>query len=439
MAESKLSESEIQQIVSLLREGKRLPESYRSIIFETKKELELVYADKDREEDILADTMSVPLQKVETLCSSKNDDSWSNMLIFGDNLRVLKSLLQMKRDDKIRTTAGLPGVKLVYIDPPFATKQEFRGSQEEKAYQDKIAGARFVEFLRKRLVFLRELLSEDGSMYVHVDQRKGHYIKAILDEVMAERNFVNEIIWKSTSAHTGTGEGRIRAFGSVHDMIFLYVKSESYEYNPQYVPLSEAYVKAFYRYVDKSGRRYRLSDLTAAGVRHGESGKPWRGVDPTVIGRHWAFSVSRLEELTKEGRICFPKKRRGVPSYKRYLDEMEGHLVQDVWTDIKPAGAQATERLDYPTQKPEKLLRHIVEASSSSGDIVLDCFAGSGTTLAVAEKLGRRWIGIDCGKLAIRTMQKRMLDIADSKDLRNPPKRYGKQSNPFTLYVEGGQ
>src|SRR3990170_7156705 len=192
----KLSETEIEGIVGLLREGKPIPDDYKTIIFDTKKEYELIYADKEREEDILADTMAVPLQKVKTFRNGKDGEGWTNMLIFGDNLQVLKTLLQMKQKGKLKNADGTPGVRLVYIDPPFATKQEFRGSQDQKAYQDKIAGARFVEFTRKRLVFLRELLSEDGSIYVHLDWKKAHYVKTLLDEILGEHNFRNEIIVK---------------------------------------------------------------------------------------------------------------------------------------------------------------------------------------------------------------------------------------------------
>ena len=165
----KFSEQEIERVVSLLREGKPLPEDYKAILFDTKKEYELIYADKEREEDILADTMAVPLQPVKTFRNGEDGHDWTNMLIFGDNLQVLKTLLQMKQEGKLKNADGMSGVRLVYIDPPFATRQEFRGSQDQKAYQDKIAGARFLEFLRKRLVFLRELLSEDGSIYIHLN------------------------------------------------------------------------------------------------------------------------------------------------------------------------------------------------------------------------------------------------------------------------------
>jgi site-specific DNA-methyltransferase (adenine-specific)/adenine-specific DNA-methyltransferase len=400
-----LSDEQIEKIISLLKKGVPFPEDYRlsllkyleqiktSILFDTKKEYELIYADKEREEDILADTMAVPLQKVKTFRNGKNGNGWTNMLIFGDNLQVLKTLLQMKEKGKLKNADGTPGVRLIYIDPPFATKQEFRGSQDQKAYQDKITGARFLEFLRKRLVFLRELLSEDGSIYVHLDWKKGHYAKVLLDEIFRENLFQNELIWLYRGRELSS-----ERWNRKHENIFFYSKTPIFCFNPDGVlyPYDEATMQ-HYKNVDKDGRKYRI-----------------RAKD----------GVSAVSE--------------GADTYKQYLGK--GSLPRD-WFEIDfvTGGGYggSGENLGYPTQKPEALLDRIVEASSNPGDLVLDCFPGSGTTLAVAEKLGRRWIGVDCGKLAIYTMQKRLLNIADSKDLENPKKKYGKQCKPFTLYNAG--
>lgn len=385
MAMRKLTEQEIERIVSLLKDGKPLPENYREILFDTKREYELVYAGKEREEDILADTMAVPLQPVKTFRNGKKANDWTNMLIFGDNLQVLKTLLQMKQGGKLKNADGTPGVRLVYIDPPFATKQEFRGSQDQKAYQDKIAGARFLEFLRKRLVFLRELLSEDGSIYVHLDWKKGHYVKTIMDEVFGENNFRREIIWtlKGAAGYKSLANSFVRG----HDTILYYSKTENPTFNKEYLPYNEAQLKRFTE--DEEGRKFKT--------------------------------------ITKDKVI--------------YLDEAKGVPITDVWTDIASfqTVVNSPEITGYPTQKPEALLERIIKASSNPGDLVLDCFAGSGTTLAIAEKLGRRWIGVDCGKLAIYTMQKRLLNIAESKDLEDPQKKkkYGKPCKPFTLYNAG--
>jgi len=377
----KLSEQEIEKIVSLLKEGNPLPEDYKAVLFDNKKEYELVYADKEREEDILADTMAVPLQPVKTFRNGKDGNDWTNMLIFGDNLQVLKTLLQMKQEGKLKNADGTPGVRLVYIDPPFATKQEFRGSQDQKAYQDKIDGARFLEFLRKRLVFLRELLSEDGSIYVHLDWKKGHYVKTIMDEVFGEQNFLNEIVWYYRRWNIATN-----LFARNHDCILFYARNTGrHTFNNLYIPKSE---------------------------KSSAQGKAWK----SVIGEDGIRRSILTGEPTK-----------GVP-------------MPDTWeiSIINPVGIERTE-IGYPTQKPEALLARIIKASSNPGDLVLDCFAGSGTTLAVAEKLGRRWIGVDCGKLAIYTMQKRILNIAESKDIEDPQKKkkYGKFCKPFTLYNAG--
>jgi len=376
----KLSEQEIERIVSLLREGKPLPEDYKTILFDTKKEYELIYADKEREEDILADTMAVPLQPVKTFRNGQDGNGWTNMLIFGDNLQVLKTLLQMKQEGKLKNADGTPGVRLVYIDPPFATKQEFRGSQDQKAYQDKLAGAKFLEFLRKRLVILRELLSEDGSIYVHLDWKKGHYVKTIMDEVFGEQNFRNEIVWYYTNKIPDT---RKALFTNSTDMILFYARTD----NNLFHPLTEP--------------------------------------------RHVPIKVSKMKKV--EGKKIYEKDEEGKGIY---IERTE-RVVDNVW-NLALLHAQP-EITGYPTQKPEALLERIIKASSNPGDLVLDCFAGSGTTLAVAEKLGRRWIGVDCGKLAIYTMQKRLLNIAESKDLEDPQKKkkYGKQCKPFTLYNAG--
>jgi hypothetical protein len=190
----KMTDEQREEIVRLLKKGESLSPEWARILFPPEKlEYELLYHGKDREEDIIADTLAVPLQKARSF--GKNGNGWHNKLIFGDNLQAMKSLLQQKRAGELCSADGTPGLKLVYIDPPFATKQEFRGTQDQKAYQDKIVGAEFLEFIRKRLVFIRELLADDGVIFVHTDWKKGHYIRALLDEIFGENRFRNEIIW----------------------------------------------------------------------------------------------------------------------------------------------------------------------------------------------------------------------------------------------------
>jgi len=406
-----LNKRDRERIIELLEKGGDLPLDYKHILFPPeKKEYELVYSGKEREEDILADTMAVPLQPIKTF--GTNGNGLTNKLIFGDNLQVMKSLLD---DPEVKGQ-----VKLIYIDPPFATKQEFKGSQDQKAYQDKIVGSKFIEFLRKRLVFLRELLSDDGSIFIHLDQKKGHYLKVVLDEVFGEQNFKNEIVWKRTSAHSDSGK-----FGNNADFIYYYVNSDNYIWNQEYEPYSKKYLARF-KNVDPDGRRWQDGPITAKGLSGGGYEYTYKGVKGL-----WRCPISTMEKLDKEGELYFTKK--GGIRIKRYLDEDKGIPLQTIWTDIYATNSQAIERIGYPTQKPETLLERVIKVSSDPGDLILDAFAGSGTTIAVAEKLGRRWIGIDCGKLAVYTMQKRLLNL--KSEIGNKGKKL--KPKPFTLYHAG--
>jgi len=231
-------------------------------------------------------------------------------------------------------------------------------------------------------------------------------LKKLMDQIFGENRLVNDIIWKRTAAHSG--EGVIKKYGTVHDNILFYAKTDDYTFNPQFMPYSKEYVEKFYNHVDEDGRRWLSRDLTGAGIRHGETGKPWRGINPTKIGRHWAFPVSKLEQIAKEGKIYFPKKVGGIPRYKQYLDESKGVLLQDIWTDVSVISSHAKERLGYPTQKPEALLERIINTSSNPMDIVLDPFCGCGTTLVVAYRLKRRWIGVDISPTACNLMGQRL-------------------------------
>ena len=362
---NKLSKEEIEFITKCLKEGKPIPDNYRYIIpFETKKEYELTYEGKEREEDILADTMAVPLQPVKTF--GNNGNGWTNKLIFGDNLQVLKAL--MDDPDVYDKNTGRGKVRLIYIDPPFATRQEFKGSQDQKAYQDKIIGAQFLEFLRKRLVFLRELLADDGSIYVHLDEKKSHYMKAILDEVIGENKFQREIIWRIgwLSGFKTQAKNWIRN----HDVMFFYVKNPSnFVFNKEYIPYPKGYVRR--NGTEPNGKGYAIEDT-------------WNCND---------------------------------------IDKLDSIQIMSF----------SGEKTGFPTQKNENLLARIINTSSNPGDIILDSFAGSGTTLAVAEKLGRRWIGIDCSKLAIYTMQKRFLNLRKEIGNRGKPLKV----KPFALYNAG--
>jgi len=370
-------------VIDALRRGEDLPREWARELFPPeKREYELVYYDKEREEDIIANTMALPLQPVSTF--GKNGDGWHNMLIFGDNAQAIKTLLTMKEEGKLVNEDGTPGVRLIYIDPPFASKQEFQGSEAQKAYQDKISGARFLEFIRKRLVLLKELLSEDGTLYLHLDYRKLHYLKALGDEVFGENNFMNEVIW----CYRERGISKTY-WNNKHQTILVWAKNlgkQLFNADEARIPYSEEYLKKF-KYEDEDGK-YQIRGKNIQGS-----------------------PIQRADGLTPKAEKKYP----GL-TYRQYLKD--GQLPLD-WWELSLLNKAAHERTGYPTQKPESLLLRIIKASSKKGDLVLDCFAGSGTTLAAAEKLDRRWIGIDCGKLSIYTIQKRMLNIQDSYDLES--------------------
>jgi site-specific DNA-methyltransferase (adenine-specific)/adenine-specific DNA-methyltransferase len=404
-----LTEKDKEIIKQCLDEGKTIPSIYKQKLFNTDdtefveatKDYKLVYKGKARKEDIIANTPAAPLQKIRSFNSDNQfEDNWSNMLIFGDNLLALKAIYEDQQGPNIYKTKNK--IKLIYIDPPFATKQDFM-KDREKAYRDKIIGAQFIEFLRKRLILLREILADDGVLYIHIDQKKGHYIKAILDEIFGEHNYQNEIVWRRTRATHSDAT----YFGKVHDTIFLYSKSDYSFFQQQYVGHSLKYIRRFNR-VNEEGRRYMLVPL------HGPGQGPPRNFFGEMIsppnGRCWP-SQKVVDEYIQKGIVELTS--NGTPSKRSYLDENKGMAVSDWWEDIIPLNPVATERTNYPTQKPEDLLLRVISSSSDEGDIVLDCFNGSGTSTAVAEKLKRKWIGIDCGKLSIYTVQSRLLNLTD--------------------------
>jgi DNA modification methylase len=430
--DARLSDEEIERIVAKLKRGEYLEDYYRRLLFREAKEVELAYAAKESKSEILSSTMAVPLQPLKRYGEAAEGE-WTNKLVVGDNLQVLKTLLEMKNRGELKNADGSNGVRLCYIDPPFATKREFQGSRGQRAYRDKIAGAEFVEFLRRRLVFIRELLAEDGSLYVHLDTRKSHYVKVLLDEIFGEHNFRSEIIWKRTSAHASA-----HRYGPVHDTIFFYSKSALFRWNGGRQAYDIDYVRE--RFARGGERPWKDADLTGAGIRRGETGKPWRGFEPTKKGRHWYFPPDELDRLDADGRIYWPEKKGGQPRLKQYLDEMDGVALQDVWVDIPPLNSQAEERVGYPTQKPDALVRRILNASTDEGDLVLDCFSGSGTTAVVAESMNRRWIANDAGKLAIYLTQRRVLSGVGSKNGKagsNGKTAKAPSPQPFDLCTAG--
>ena len=255
-----------------------------------------------------------------------------------------------------------------------------------------------------RLLAMQRVLSLTGAIYLHCDDTASQYLKLLMDTIFGRQNYRNEVVWKRTSAHNDTRQGR-KQYGRIHDVLLFYTKSDVWTWNPQYTEYDREYVEKFYKYVeDGSGRRYRLDNL--AGPYGAAKGNPYYEV--MGVSRHWRYSEKRMNQLIEEGRVV-QRKPGAVPAYKRYLDEMPGVALQDMWTDIRPIPSQVPERLGYPTQKPLALLERIIKASSNPGDLVLDPFCGCGTAVHAAESLGRRWIGVDISAFSVGLMRGRIL------------------------------
>ena len=377
-----------------------------------------------------------------------------NRLYYGDNLPVLREQI------------ADASVDLIYLDPPFNSNAAYNvlfreGSGDasaaqisafddtwhwnrdaELAYRDVIIAGptqvasllaamraflgqndlmAYLTMMAQRMTELRRVLKPAGSIYLHCDPTASHYLKLLMDSVFGADHFRSEIIWKRTGAHSGA-----KGWGPIHDTILFYTASPNYSWNGAYQDYDQDYLARNYRFEDDKGR-YSLVSLTGPGITAGESGTPWRGVNPSASGRHWAVPMRSLQALYPDvdlselsthqkldllddaGHIHWPE-RGSVPRQKRYLDESPGVLIQDIVTDIPPLSPQARERIGYPTQKPEALLERIIAASSSEGDVVLDPFCGCGTAMAAAERLNRRWIGIDITHLAISIIRRRMAD-----------------------------
>lgn len=358
----------------------------------------LEYKNKKTEIDILANTDKVELDFVAGKKSI-------NKLIKGDNLSVLKTLLEdYKMGGKI---------DLVYIDPPFATNGKFRisenrantismGNDKDIAYSDTIIGSDFLEFLRQRLIFLRELMSEKASIYLHIDYKIGHYVKIIMDEVFGGKNFKNDIARIKCNPKNFDRS----AYGNIKDLILFYTKSANHNWNNPMSSFSEKDIVDLFKKIDKNGRRYTTIPLHAPGqTANGKTGQEWRGIKPPE-GRHWRCSPEVLEEL--EGRGLIEWSKTGVPRKIIYADEKDGKKMQDIW-EFKDPQYPA-----YPTEKNIELLKFIIQASSNVGDLVLDCFCGSGTTLVAAQELNRKWIGIDQSNYAIEIAQKKLRAVAQN-------------------------
>lgn len=341
-----------------------------------------------------------------------------NLIIQGDSLDALRAL------NNIPEYRGeyRGKVKLVYIDPPFNTGQTF------KHYDDWMEHATWLSFMRDRLIEIRDLLAIDGTVWVHLDNYEIHRMRCLTDEVFGAENYINTVIWKRTTAKSAAKRG----MGTMYDNILIYGKSSESSLSALLMPYSEDYLKTKYSNYDERGR-YRLGDLSASGIRSGDSGLPWQGYDPASVGRHWAAprvaedfaSLSgelstrdRLDALLAAGFVRLPQNDGGAPQFKRYLDPDGGVAMGDVWTDLTVINSQAKERTGYDTQKPECLLERIIQMGSEPGDIVVDMFAGSGTTAAVAQKLNRRWVTAEILPATVeKYVEPRMAGLVDTQTL----------------------
>lgn len=345
----------------------------------------LSYPGKSSPQQILSEPSGGSFEKVHLATSG-------NRLYCGDNLAALKALLG---DAAIRGK-----VALVYIDPPYATKGTFLSREQKMAYDDDLCGAEYVESLRKRLILLKELLASSGSIYLHLDETMVFQIKLVMDEVFGTANYRNTIIRKKCNPKNYTR----KAYGNVADFILFYTKTDQYTWHRPVEPLTEQSARE-YRYVEpETGRHYMKVPVHAPGKRNGASGEAWRGKLPPP-GKHWQYTPQKLDAMDARGEIFWSES--GNPRRKVYLDEHPGAGIQDIWLDFRDAHNQNIEITGYPTEKNPGLLRRIIEASSNPGDLVLDCYAGSGTTMAVADNLQRRWIGVDRSAEAISTIFER--------------------------------
>jgi adenine-specific DNA-methyltransferase len=316
-----------------------------------------------------------------------------NKVFYGDNLDVLTYLYH---DQKLAHK-----INLIYIDPPYGTNSIFQSREQKNSYRDDLIGSHYIEFMRKRLIFLRELLSEDGSIYVHLDGNMIFQIKVVMDEIFGGKNFRGFITRKKCGHKNFTRN----TFGNISDYIIFYSKSDKYKWHRPVESWADDKIEKEYPCVDEAtGRRYKKVPIHAPGVRNGETGKPWKGKLPPP-GKHWQYTPDKLTEFDNNGEIFWSA--NGNPRRKVFFDQEKGIPVQDIWLNLQDSLNQNIKITGYPTEKNPFLLERIINASSNAGDLVLDCFAGSGTTLDVANQLDRNFIGIDNSFEAISNIIKR--------------------------------
>lgn len=427
----KLNQHEIADIIERLKNGENLPDDYKYKLFPvSQKEYELVYGGKMRREDVLANedgVFPVPLQveKIYNGTRKQWNDGWRNIIAFGDNLQLLKTIYEDKDPlikDKVKGK-----IKLIYIDPPFGTGDEYDGNKGQTAYSAKTKGAEFVEFLRRRLIVAREILADDGTIFCRIDYHFGHYVKIVFDEVFGKENFQNEIVINRFKRQLKN----LTRFNHGTDSIFFYSKTQDYYFN-------EIERKRLNVFTGEDAEPV-WRGMTSPGLRNPPERKIFGKIMLPQKGRHWTFKQSKIDEMTKEGRIRINKdagytdingKRvQGLPEYL----QSETVPVDNNWTDIRGYVFGSS----YPTENPEELLKRVIECATDEGDIVMDFFAGSGTTAAAAEKTNRKWITCDIGKFSVYTTQKRLINIAKSKSLEEENKKYKLEAKSFVSINTG--
>ncbi len=367
------------------------------------KNINLSYTNKKDIKEILNEYTEKKLKLIETF-GQERLDGWKNILIYGNNIDALRLLLQnIEIKEKI---------SLVYIDPPFSTNGDFKigtdrtstvsySKKDKNAYEDKLVGSDYIEFLRERLIFIRKILSLTGSIYVHIDWKMGHYVKVLMDEIFGLSNFINDITRIKCNPKNFSRKG----FGNIKDIVLYYSKTENYIFNETRESFSEEDINRLYPKIDKDGKKYATTPLHAPGeTENGLTGQEWKGKKPPK-GRHWRYRPKVLDELDGLGLVEWSSK--GNPRKKVFADDVidKGKKRQDIWYFKDPQYPK------YPTEKNLNMIKVIVETSSNKGDIVLDCFAGSGITLMAAEQLGRKWIGIDNSEHSVKVIKERMKTI----------------------------
>ncbi|MDP2338636.1 MAG: site-specific DNA-methyltransferase [Bacteroidota bacterium] len=427
-----MTDQDKNHLIELIKAGQKLPKEYIYKLFADEEDVFLFW--NGRKEEVT--NVALPFHSIEHIDEPRKEAAkqqtsmfetdfrgrqlkgWTNKLIWGDNKLILSSLANGPMREEIEKQGGL---KLIYIDPPFAVGADFgfnieipstdgSGTEsvekkqsiiEEIAYRDTWGKgiSSYLTMMYERMKLMHNLLAEDGSMYVHCDGRVNSYLRLVLEDVFGLENYRSWIVWKSSPGHSDQN-----FYGKMQDTIHFVTKSNNWIWNQLYQPYEESYLEQHYQKKDSKGRKFEDDNLTAFGLNGGGYTYEWNGVT-----KLWRCPIETMQKHAENGRIYYTK--NGVARYIRYLDEMPGSPIGDLWTDSARLNSQASEKVDYPTQKPEALLERIIKASSNEGDLIADFFCGSGTTAAVAEKLGRKWITTDLGRFAIHTARKRLIGV----------------------------